>query len=373
LSTNRTRVPVQIAAGALAAAAVFGLTACSGAKPPAGTPASSPASVSPGAAQPTSDATAPDAPGGGDAGGAAGDAAAAAAAAQWLVQNLADGTHAEIEYDNEMFNDGGLTIDAMWALVAAGQTEAAGKAADWLAQRGNAIDYAGDGEQAAYPSAMGKLGLAYLTPGVAPAPQYKSAPDLAGLIAGRLSPEGRFRDISEWGDNSTPAGQAFDILLLVKLGALDGLTADPVAGLEAIACPDGSYPEAFDADPPCLGDVATTAIIAQALLAAGQTQAADRAFDHLLAAQVESGRWQSFGTDSVSATALAVAALGLVDTPEAKNAAALGLAALRGWQLARTGAFPAADAAEGELRATAHGILALTGTSHLDLLGIPPG
>ena len=168
--------------------------------------------------------------------------AEAARAADWIVQNLVDGAYAQYEYDGDLWTDAGLTIDSMWALIAAGEIEAAQKTAFWLALRDTAIDYGGDGEQVAKPSAMGKLGLAYITPAVTVVPEYQSVPDLATTIIGRLSPEGRFRDISEWGDNSTPTGQAFDILLLHKLDRLEGLPADPVAGLIAIGCEDGSYP-----------------------------------------------------------------------------------------------------------------------------------
>jgi hypothetical protein len=339
----------------MAGVVVLGLVACSGEQPasdPSGqTGPPPPAEANTKTAPPTADS--------------------AQAAADWLKDNLTDGSHAELEYDGDMFADAGLTIDSMWALMAAGDTEAAQKAADWLALRDTAIDYAGDGEQAAYPSAMGKLALAYLTPGVTVSPEYKPA-DLAASIAGRISPEGRFRDISEWGDNSTPAGQAFDIILLVQLGQLDGLTADPVAGLLAVGCEDGSYPSMFDTDPPCVGDVDTTAIVAQAMLAAGQGEVAERAFDYLLTAQTESGRWQSFGVDSVNSTALAVGALSLWDTPEAKDAAALGMEELAAWQLPKTAAFPAVAGGEGDLRATAQGILGLKGVSYLDLLDIHP-
>jgi hypothetical protein len=296
----------------------------------------------------------------------------AAVAAEWVVLNLTDGSHADLEYDNEKFSDAGLTIDAMWALLAAGDTAGAQKVATWLSLRDTAIDYAGDGEQAAYPSAMGKLGLAYLTPGVEITPEYKSAEELATGIIGRLSPEGRFRDISEWGDNSTPAGQAFDILLLVKLGLWEQLDADPMAALVAIACDDGSYPSMFDADAPCVGDVDTTGIVSQALVATGQTETAQQAVEYLLAAQTDSGRWQTEGVDSVNSTAQAVSALSLWDTIEAKDAVALGMEELSAWQLARTAAFPASQGGEGDLRATAQGILGLKGISYLDLLSIEP-
>ncbi|MDR2567519.1 MAG: terpene cyclase/mutase family protein [Bifidobacteriaceae bacterium] len=354
----RRRLAGRTAAALLAALTAISLAGCSGDAPEAQGSGTPPPATKAATSTPSA---------GGDATGES-----AGAAAEWLAQNLVDGSHAEVEYDGDKFTDAGLTIDVMWALVAVGDLDAARRVADWLALRDTAIDYAGDGEQAAYPSAMGKLALAYLTPGVQSTPEYKSAQELAASVAGRLKPEGRFRDISEWGDNSTPAGQAFGIMLLVKLGMLDGLSADPVAGLVGVACEDGSYPSMFDTDPPCTGDVDTTAIVLQALLAAGQPEAADRAVAYLLAAQTESGRWQSFGADSVNSTALAVSALSLVDTPEAKDAAALGLETLRGWQLPKTAALPAADGAEGDLRATAQGVLGLTQTSYLDLLDIPP-
>ncbi|MDR0594973.1 MAG: hypothetical protein LBG60_17345 [Bifidobacteriaceae bacterium] len=341
---------------ALAALAAIGLASCQGGQP-APTPTASPTGSKAAAATPSPAEN--------------GTAERAAAAAAWLAQNLAEGSHAQYEYDGDMWSDAGLTIDAMWALVAAGDLAAAGRAGAWLAERQNAIDYAGDGEQAAYPSAMGKLALAYLTPGVEVAPGHLSAEQLADAVAARLAPEGRFRDISEWGDNSTPTGQAFDIMLLVKLGRLDRLSADSVAGLIGVGCEDGSYPIMFDTDPPCVGDVDTTAVVAQALLAAGQAQAAERAFAYLVEAQTASGRWQSFGADSVNSTALAVSALSCLDSAQAKDAAALGLQALRDWQLPGSSAFPAADGVEGDLRATAQAILGLTGASYLELLAIP--
>lgn len=356
----------RVAAAALAALTIPALAACSdqpAAAPPQPVPSDS--------ATPGAGAEDPDAP--------AADPVAAAAA--WLTSNLTDATHVEIEYDGDMLADAGATIDVMWALVAAGDLDAAGTVVDWLAQRQVAIDYAGDGQQAAYPSSMGKLALAYLTPGLAPTPEYQSAEALAAGVAGRLKPEGRFRDISEWGDNSTPMGQAFDIMLLVKLGMMDGLAADPVAGLVAVACDDGSYPVMFDTDPPCVGEVETTAVVAQALMAAGEDAAAERAFDYLLAAQTESGRWQNSGTDSVGATSLAVSALALRADPEAADAAALGLQQLKAWQLPRSAAFPGIGAAggatnaggtEGDVRATAQAVLGLSLVSYLDLLGVEP-
>jgi hypothetical protein len=291
-------------------------------------------------------------------------------AAAWIAGELVDGSHAEVEYDGDQFPDGGLTIDALWALTATGDPSA-GSAGEWLAEAQNATDYAGDGEIAAYTGAMAKLGLAYLTPGAAVTPPPgKSPEELMGQLDARLSPEGRFRDISEWGDNATPMGQAFGVLLSLQVEGAPEAAASSVRGLVEAACQDGSYPSTFSAGDTCVGDVDTTAVAAQALSAAGETAAAGRAFAYLLSVQTPSGRWRSLETDSVNSTALAVGALTLAEDEAAGVAVQSGTAALADWQDANTGAFPAGESGAGDLRSTAQGVLGLLGVSYPALFGI---
>jgi hypothetical protein len=296
---------------------------------------------------------------------------AAGTAIDWLVGQLVDGDHQETTYDGQVYPDYGLTVDTLFALEAAGRFDEAAKVAAWLVQPDNLIAYLGDGEMALYPGAVGKLGLALNSPGLYVTLEGQAAPEaMVEALTGRLADTGRFQDISEFGDYSTPVGQALAIMFLAQQGKLEGLAPDPVAFLATAQCEDGGFPSTFEYEEGCESDPDTTAFVVQALaVAGGHEDAVTTAVTHLINFQLPNGHWSSFDAEAPNSVGLAVAVLSQVDSEEARAAVSLGLQALEEWQLP-DGAFPAADSAEGDARATAQAVLGLVQVDFPTLAGL---
>ncbi|MDR1825004.1 MAG: hypothetical protein LBR27_06690 [Bifidobacteriaceae bacterium] len=298
--------------------------------------------------------------------------AAATVAAEWLAAQLVDGTHQETEYDGAMFTDYGLTVDTLFALAATGQLDQAGAIAEWLVEPDNLIAYIGDGEMALYPGAVGKLGLALGIEGLNVTREGAAAADqMVAALTDRLADTGRFQDLSEFGDYSTPTGQALDVVFLAQQSALGDLPADPVAFLASAQCEDGGYPSTFNDPEGCQSDPDSTTVVVQALMAAGgHEERVTSALTWLYNFQEADGSWASMGAVTPNSTGLAVSLLSQVDSEEARGAVNLGLQVLATWQLP-DGAFPAAaGGSAGDARATSQAVLGLAGVDYLSLAGL---
>lgn len=142
---------------------------------------------------------------------------------------------------------------------------------------------------------------------------------------------GRFRDVSDFGDFSTPLNQSLAILALERA---DGTAPSEaaVALLLAQQCDDGGFPSAFKAPstagaPACSSSVDTTAFAVQALHAVGEADAVQDAVAWLVSAQEEGGVFGSpdglnANSTGVAAVALDIGAdLGVTGAADARDAA----------------------------------------------------
>ncbi|WP_206795377.1 peptidase [Amycolatopsis sp. MtRt-6] len=209
----------------------------------------------------------------------------AEAAAGWLARQLVDGNHFEVEFDGQKFPDAGLTIDGIFAFAAAKVADTAGgNAIAWLARPDVLSGYAGDGTAESYAGATAKASLAAQVRGLDPA--AFGGVDLLARLRALLTPSGRFSDHSAFGDFSNSFSQALAIITLARTpGGAPAAAVDFEAGTQ---CPDGSFPPSFDAGP-CVGDTDATAVVIQAMLAAGRPAVAQRALTWLVGKQQANG------------------------------------------------------------------------------------
>lgn len=290
-------------------------------------------------------------------------------AAGWLAAALEDGLAV-----SEFGPSTGVSIDALFALAAVGV------AADVQAQivgsvtadvgpytRGEGFD----ADDAAYAGATAKLALGLLVAGENP--RDAGGTDLiAQLLAREITDAddgivGRFADTGDFGDFSTPLTQSLALLALTRAEGVN-TTDDQVAALRASACPDGGFPNSFDAaqEPDsCSSSADTTGFAVQALLAVGETAAAQEAVSWLTATQAADGSFASGDGVNVNSTGLAAAAFTLVGqdaAAQAANAWILGVQA--GCDSDQPGAIPFNAEEDGFVElATAQALLGLTGAN----------
>jgi LPXTG-motif cell wall-anchored protein len=290
----------------------------------------------------------------------------ARAAAGWLADQLVDGERLEIEFGGDRFPDQGLTVDAVLAFAAAGVAGVEAEAAvSWLAEPEVLAAYVGDGLAEAYAGAHAKLAFGAQVQGHDPA--SFGGVDLLARLLSLLDESGRFSDRSQFGDFSNAFSQSFAILALARTPA--GAPPAAVAFQLAAQCPDGGFPEQFAADP-CRSDVDSTAMVAQALLAAGESPTG--ALDWLAGQQHPDG---GFGSDggNANSTGLAGQALRVGGRDLAADRAVTFLASLQvgcdGSPEQRGSIRTRADLPGDVPRATAQGILGLVGVSLAELDG----
>ncbi|MET0236420.1 MAG: prenyltransferase/squalene oxidase repeat-containing protein [Kibdelosporangium sp.] len=207
------------------------------------------------------------------------------AAAGWLARQLVDGERFEVDFGGTKYPDQGLTIDAIFAFASAGVSgTAGGKAITWLAKPEILSGYIGDGGTESYAGATAKISLAAQVRGLNPA--SFGGVDLPARLRGLLTPSGRFADRSEFGDFSNAFTQSLAIITLKRTpGGAPVSAVDFVAGTQ---CPDGGFPSSFDVTP-CASDTDSTAMVVQALLAAGRTTDAAEGLAWLVSKQQGNG------------------------------------------------------------------------------------
>lgn len=305
--------------------------------------------------------------------------APAQAAAGWLATQLVDGERFEADLgDVGVFPDQGLTLDAVLAFAAAGvASDHADAALSWVAQEDILANYLGTELGGAFAGAYAKLAFTTQVYGLDPA--SFGGVDVIGQLRDLQAANGRFSDDSDFGDNSNAFSQAFAILALDRTA--DGAPADAVAFLVSEQCPDGGIPLIFGEDT-CTSEVDATGVAAQALLAAGETEAADAALDWLVSQQQPSGGFPSgpqIDELNANSTGLAGQALGAGGRDQAADQAA---AFLRTLQVGCDGP----EAEQGAVaydetgfdpatvvRATAQAALGLAGVSLAELDGTTAG
>ncbi len=302
----------------------------------------------------------------------------AEAAAGWLARQLVDGNHLENKIGGVGYPDGGLTVDAVFAFAAAGVAgDTAAAALTWLGRPANLATYVGNGTTDSYPGALGKTALAAQVGRQDPTAFGSARVDLLARLRALLTASGRFSDRSSFEpyvDYSNALGQSYAVLALERAGAAP---PSAVAYLAGSACPGGGFPVDFER-PTSTPDTDATGLVVQALLAAGQADAAEAGVGWLLRQQRPDG---SFGGGvstegpNANSTGLAGQALRVAGrtTAAAEAAAYLGSlqrgctapAGQRGAVAYDAGRFDPATAP----RATAQAVLGLTGAGLLTLDG----
>ena len=230
------------------------------------------------------------------------------AAAGWLAGRMVDGERFEQTSGGQTFADGGLTLDAVLAFSASGVAGVnAAKAMTWIAKPANLSGYIGDGGTESYAGALAKLSLTAQVRGLDPT--SFGGVDLITRLRGQQAASGRISDRSAYGDFSNGFSQSLAVLALVRTPAGAPKTAvDYLAGTE---CPTGGFPLTLEATP-CVAESDATALVVQALLAAGRTEAAQRGLGWLATQQKPDGGFGGSGpTAATNANSSGLAAQAL--------------------------------------------------------------
>lgn len=255
----------------------------------------------------------------------------AEAAAGWLGRQFVGGDHLETSYDGDSFPDAGLTIDGIIALTAAGVGgDTSSAALGWLGDPANLAGYIGDGTTESYAGSTAKLALGVQIRSQNPRSFGADGVDLIERLSSRQQDNGRFTDLSEWGDFSGTFSQSFALLALHRAGESEQVSigADYLVSQQ---CADGGFPQNFETEP-CVSQVDATSLAVQALMAVGSSPAAGEAADYL-----ESQADGDGGFGNANSTGLAAAALAVAGRPAASDAVTV----LAGWQVGCSA--PAAD------------------------------
>jgi LPXTG-motif cell wall-anchored protein len=148
------------------------------------------------------------------------------------------------------------------------------------------------------------------------APTSFGGVDLIGLLLPLQQDNGRFVDSSSFGDFLNALGQSFAVIALERTGDHDAEAAKAADYLISVQCDDGGFPLTLPAKPgdPCDSQVDATAMVTQALLAEGQTKAANAGLDWLAGKQKSNGGFDDDAATNTlpvnsNSTGLAAAAL----------------------------------------------------------------
>ncbi len=303
-------------------------------------------------------------------------ASRAEAAASWLADQLVDGERLEVTFGTDSFDDPGLTIDAVLAFASAGVAEGfAADATAWLASSATTASYVGDGTVESYAGALAKLSLLAQVRGLDPTGWGQGDVDLVARLVSQEQVNGRFTDVSAYGDFSNSIGQSLAIVVLTR----EPGTAASDASIDLLLlsqCADGGF--ALELEPAgCESGVDTSAYALQALVAAGRPSdggEVDRVVAYLEDVQSDDGGFGTAAGESSNAnsTGLAVQALRVASRSDPADLGVGFLASLQVDCDASTDRGAVAFDASGfdagtATRATAQALLGLAGVGYLDL------
>ncbi|HEY1914759.1 MAG TPA: hypothetical protein VGH27_04210 [Streptosporangiaceae bacterium] len=227
-------------------------------------------------------------------------------ASGWLARQMTNRNHFTVTYDGVTYPDQGLTIDAIFAFASTKTADNyASRALTWLARPYIMSNYIGNGTTSAYAGATANLMLAVEVRGGNPA--SFGGVNLETRLAGLLTASGRYSDVSKYGDNSNALSQSLAIIGTSRLG---GAPASAVSFLAGSECANGGFPIYF-AQSTCVSDPDATGMAVQALLAAGDSAAADRGLNWLGRVQQANGGFATTpkGNPNTNSTGLAGEAL----------------------------------------------------------------
>jgi hypothetical protein len=291
----------------------------------------------------------------------------AEAAAGWLARQLTDGERLQGSFedvetgDTVVFDDTGLTIDAVLAFAAAGVADDAGASAmAWIGRSDVLSGYIGDGTDTAWAGGTAKVALTALVRGQDPRAFGEDGTDLIDRLESLEEPSGRFSDVSDFGDFSNTFTQALAVLALHRAPGVDP-SAAAVDLLRASQCPTGGFTEELEPEGDCAGQVDATAFAVQALLAV-DADGAEAALDWLISQQGTDGDVGA-NANSTGLAAQALAAGGRDGAAAAARTFLLGLQAGCDAAEDQRGAvaFDAEGLDETALRATPQATLGLAG------------
>ena len=264
--------------------------------------------------------------------------APAKATLDWLAGEIvANDGLLTITFGEDSFPDPGLTLDALLALAAGGQSVGPGVDSAVAALPSEMPDYitgfAGGTARAA--GATAKTLLAELVLGRDLSPTFDLEPDLRSLLTVDGGNAGRFQDREGFGDFSNGFGQALAVLALAR--TTEGVPAPAVDFLLDQQCDDGAFllyyaDEGGSCTDAAGGDPDATAFALMALAAVPSSEAvaagiAD-ATAHLLGQQEASGGFLGTGAVNANTTGVAAAALRAVGQTGPADAGAAFLATL---------------------------------------------
>jgi hypothetical protein len=223
------------------------------------------------------------------------------AASGWLARQMADGSHFVTVYSGVSYPDQGETIDAILAFAATKTANNYGASAiAWLEEPAVLSDYIGAGTES-YAGATAKVALAAEVRGISPASFGKV--NLIRRLAKLLKESGRYSDHSKYGDYSNAFSQSLAIIALSRDG---GAPAKAVSFLISSECRNGGFPLDFG-QRTCVADTDSTAMDAQALLAAGRRAAALRGLKWLEHVQLANGGLDAAGSTTPNANTTGLA------------------------------------------------------------------
>jgi hypothetical protein len=223
------------------------------------------------------------------------------AAAGWLARQMVKGSHFVTVFDGVSYPDQGETIDAIFAFAATKSSNAYGaRAIGWLEQSTVLYNYIGTGTES-YAGETAKTALAAEVRGIDPAKFGKV--NLIARLAKLLTRSGRYSDHSVYGDYSNAFSQSLAIIALSRDG---GAPVKAVRFLMSSECKNGGYPLDF-AQKTCVSDTDSTALDVQALLAAGERDAAARGLSYLAHVQKSNGGLDATGGTSPNANTTGLA------------------------------------------------------------------
>ncbi len=240
----------------------------------------------------------------------------AQAASGWLARQMTNRSHFVVVFKKSVFPNQGGTIDAILAFAATRSADDFGaRAITWLERPGILSNYIGDGKTSSFAGATAKTALAAEVRGINPA--NFSGVNLIARLGKLLTPSGRYSDQSSFGDFSNAFSQALAIIALTRHG---GAPVRAVRFLVASECKNGGFPLNF-AQKTCVADTDSTALDAQALLAAGWKGAARRGLTWLAQQQRRNGGFLATGGKLPNANTTGLAGAALADGKWVRRAA----------------------------------------------------